>query len=83
MVGVSGGDTDADLAQTFLVSCLVGLLPVGTAWSVLLLVRVVVVGLGVARWVQRAGISLGLGHLLACVRAGRGKRGPAGAARYG
>ncbi|MEV7864199.1 hypothetical protein AB0O86_36940 [Streptomyces hirsutus] len=47
--GVSGGDTDAGLAQTFLVSRLVGLLPVGTAWSALLLIRVVVVGLGAAR----------------------------------
>jgi hypothetical protein len=38
VVGVLSDDTDADLALTSLVFCLVGLLPLGTAWSVLLLV---------------------------------------------
>ncbi|MEV0696213.1 hypothetical protein, partial [Streptomyces sp. NPDC050388] len=46
VVGVSGGDTDADLGLTFLVMVRVGWLPVGMARGVLPLVRAVVAGPG-------------------------------------
>lgn len=40
--GVLSGDTDADLVLTFLAMFRVGLLPIGTAWCVLPLVRALV-----------------------------------------
>lgn len=50
---VSGGDTDADLALTFLVVMQVSWLPIGTTWSALLLVMSVLAFSGTPR--TRAG----------------------------
>ncbi|MFE4337520.1 hypothetical protein ACFRQM_52150, partial [Streptomyces sp. NPDC056831] len=60
------GDTVADLVLTFLVMMRVGLLPVGRAWGVLLLVGVVVAGAGADGWGWVGLVSLSMVRASGC-----------------